>query len=333
MTGRLVQASATARVRRGALGWPRGQTPTERSTERPHRLDRLRDDRAVPRERRPHRGGGARHRLRAQPARRRRRRRHHAAGRGARSDGRLRARHAHGLGAARRARPTASTMEEAQDQVLDYIREWVPEPRKAPLGGNTVGTDRGFLARDMAELEAHLHYRIIDVSSIKELVAPLVPAGLLQLAQEGRRPPRARRHPRVDRRAALLPRGRLRAAARPRHRHRAHDRVPSRDPQARTAGRMPPWQRGGHEHPSERVRWAPLRPRPAGCRPVVRMVGVAQLVEHLRCGRRGSRVQVPSLTPRKVGRAPARGHGPHPFPAAWAPALDVGWMTRAMAAE
>ena len=45
----------------------------------------------------------------------------------------------------------------------------MPEPRKAPLGGNTVATDRGFLARDMAELEAHLHYRIIDVSSIKEL--------------------------------------------------------------------------------------------------------------------------------------------------------------------
>ena len=62
-----------------------------------------------------------------------------------------------------------TTMEDAQQQVLAYIREWVPEPRKAPLGGNTVGTDRNFLARDMAELEAHLHYRIIDVSSIKEL--------------------------------------------------------------------------------------------------------------------------------------------------------------------
>jgi len=61
------------------------------------------------------------------------------------------------------------TLEDAQSQVLAYIREWVPEPRKAPLGGNTVGTDRNFLARDMAELEAHLHYRIIDVSSIKEL--------------------------------------------------------------------------------------------------------------------------------------------------------------------
>jgi oligoribonuclease len=62
-----------------------------------------------------------------------------------------------------------TTMEDAQAQVLDYVREWVPEPRKAPLGGNTVATDRGFLARDMPELEAHLHYRIIDVSSIKEL--------------------------------------------------------------------------------------------------------------------------------------------------------------------
>ena len=49
------------------------------------------------------------------------------------------------------------TMEEAQQQVLDYVRAWVPEARKAPLGGNTVGTDRGFLARDMPELESHLH--------------------------------------------------------------------------------------------------------------------------------------------------------------------------------
>jgi oligoribonuclease len=62
-----------------------------------------------------------------------------------------------------------TTMDDAQTQVLAYIREWVPEPGKAPLGGNTVATDRGFLARDLPELEAHLHYRIIDVSSVKEL--------------------------------------------------------------------------------------------------------------------------------------------------------------------
>ena len=64
---------------------------------------------------------------------------------------------------------SGTTMELAQEQVMDYVREWVSEPGKAPLGGNTVATDRGFLARDMPELEAHLHYRIVDVSSIKEL--------------------------------------------------------------------------------------------------------------------------------------------------------------------
>jgi oligoribonuclease len=61
------------------------------------------------------------------------------------------------------------TLGEAEERVLDYVRTHVPEPRKAPLGGNTVATDRGFLARDLPQLEAHLHYRIIDVSSIKEL--------------------------------------------------------------------------------------------------------------------------------------------------------------------
>jgi len=64
---------------------------------------------------------------------------------------------------------TGITMADAEQQVLAYIRQWAPEASKAPLGGNTVGTDRGFLARDMPELESHLHYRIIDVSSIKEL--------------------------------------------------------------------------------------------------------------------------------------------------------------------
>lgn len=61
------------------------------------------------------------------------------------------------------------SLESAQEQVLAYVREHVPEARKAPLGGNTVSTDRAFLARDMPELDAHLHYRIVDVSSVKEL--------------------------------------------------------------------------------------------------------------------------------------------------------------------
>ena len=46
----------------------------------------------------------------------------------------------------------------------------MPEPRKAPLAGNTIGTDRAFLARDMPTFESHVHYRSVDVSSIKELV-------------------------------------------------------------------------------------------------------------------------------------------------------------------
>jgi len=61
------------------------------------------------------------------------------------------------------------SLDEASEQVLDYVRHWVPEANKAPLAGNTVSTDRTFLARDMPGLEQHLHYRIVDVSSIKEL--------------------------------------------------------------------------------------------------------------------------------------------------------------------
>ena len=61
------------------------------------------------------------------------------------------------------------TLEEAEQQVLGYIREFCPEGSRPPLAGNTVATDRAFLARDMPDLEAYLHYRIVDVSSIKEL--------------------------------------------------------------------------------------------------------------------------------------------------------------------
>ncbi|MBO3084577.1 oligoribonuclease [Cellulomonas sp. zg-ZUI188] len=64
---------------------------------------------------------------------------------------------------------TGTTLEAAQATVLEYIRAWVPDPSKAPLAGNSVGTDKAFLDRDMPELVAHLHYRVIDVSSIKEL--------------------------------------------------------------------------------------------------------------------------------------------------------------------
>ena len=61
------------------------------------------------------------------------------------------------------------TMEEATAQVMDYVRAHVPVARRVPLAGNTIGTDRAFLARDMPELEAWVHYRNVDVSTIKEL--------------------------------------------------------------------------------------------------------------------------------------------------------------------
>jgi oligoribonuclease len=62
------------------------------------------------------------------------------------------------------------TLQEAEAQVLDYVRAHCDEGTRPPLAGNTVATDRAFLARDMTQIDAFLHYRIVDVSSIKELV-------------------------------------------------------------------------------------------------------------------------------------------------------------------
>ncbi|MDQ3157885.1 MAG: oligoribonuclease [Actinomycetota bacterium] len=67
------------------------------------------------------------------------------------------------------------TLREAEEAVLTFVREFVPEPGKAPLAGNSIGTDRAFLARDMVELEDYLHYRVVDVSSIKELARQWYP--------------------------------------------------------------------------------------------------------------------------------------------------------------
>ena len=66
-------------------------------------------------------------------------------------------------------RHAATTVEQAEDLVMEYLEKYIPEPRKAPLCGNTISTDRAFIARYMPRLDAHLHYRMIDVSSIKEL--------------------------------------------------------------------------------------------------------------------------------------------------------------------
>jgi oligoribonuclease len=77
--------------------------------------------------------------------------------------------HAHS-GLTEEVRRSTVTLEEAERRVLEYVREFVPEPNHAPLAGNSIGTDRGFITRDMPDLDGHLHYRMVDVSSIKELV-------------------------------------------------------------------------------------------------------------------------------------------------------------------
>lgn len=66
-------------------------------------------------------------------------------------------------------RASTVTLEDAEQRVLAYIKEHVPVAGTVPLAGNSIGTDRGFISRDMTALDTYLHYRMIDVSSIKEL--------------------------------------------------------------------------------------------------------------------------------------------------------------------
>jgi oligoribonuclease len=72
------------------------------------------------------------------------------------------------------------TLDEAEQQVLSYVKEFCPNGSRPPLAGNTVATDRSFLSRDMPGLEAFLHYRIVDVSSIKELARRWYPRAYFQ---------------------------------------------------------------------------------------------------------------------------------------------------------
>jgi oligoribonuclease len=66
-------------------------------------------------------------------------------------------------------RASTVTVAQAEELALDYVRQHVPDPRSAPLAGNSIATDRAFLARDMPALDSYLHYRMVDVSSVKEL--------------------------------------------------------------------------------------------------------------------------------------------------------------------
>lgn len=80
--------------------------------------------------------------------------------------------------------PEGITMAEAEAQVLEYIKQWVKEERTAPLAGNSIGTDRMFLNRQMPQLDTFLHYRNIDVSSLKELSRRWYPRVYFQLPKK-----------------------------------------------------------------------------------------------------------------------------------------------------
>jgi oligoribonuclease len=80
--------------------------------------------------------------------------------------------------------PGGVSIKEAESEVLAYIKQWIPEERIAPLAGNSIGTDRMFLNRQMPTLEAFLHYRNIDVSSIKELTRRWYPRVYFQMPKK-----------------------------------------------------------------------------------------------------------------------------------------------------
>ena len=75
-------------------------------------------------------------------------------------------------------------LETAERMVLEYVQRWVTEPRQAPLAGNSIGTDRMFLNRYMPNLDSFLHYRNIDVSSVKELTRRWYPKVYFQLPKK-----------------------------------------------------------------------------------------------------------------------------------------------------
>jgi oligoribonuclease len=76
------------------------------------------------------------------------------------------------------------SIESAQEQVLAYLSKFITEPKTAPLAGNSIGTDRMFIIRQMPKLDGFLHYRNIDVSSLKELVRRWYPRVYFQLPKK-----------------------------------------------------------------------------------------------------------------------------------------------------
>ncbi len=92
--------------------------------------------------------------------------------------------HAHS-GLTDAVRASTVTLAEAEQLVLEHLRTHVPDARTVPLCGNSIATDRAFLARDMPELDGFLHYRMVDVSSIKELTRRWYPRVYFSQPQKG----------------------------------------------------------------------------------------------------------------------------------------------------
>ena len=151
--------------------------------------------------------------------------------------------------------------------MLAYVREHVPDPRTAPLAGNSIATDRGFLARDMPELDAHLHYRMVDVSSIKELCRRWFPRVFYAKPEKGMAHRALADIRESIRELDYYRRTLFVAAARPDVSEEAHAVAAAAGPRAVT--------RSGTADASAVSLGA--SPAPAGDA----MVGVAQLVEHL----------------------------------------------------
>jgi oligoribonuclease len=80
--------------------------------------------------------------------------------------------------------PDGLPIDQAESLIIEHIKKFAPEKRSAPLAGNSIGTDRMFLNRYMPALDSHLHYRNVDVSSIKELVRRWYPKVYFQLPKK-----------------------------------------------------------------------------------------------------------------------------------------------------
>ncbi len=108
--------------------------------------------------------------------------------------------------------PTGLSLAEAEERVLAYLASLVPGPAPRRSRATTIGTDRSFLAKFMPRVDAHLHYRSVDVSSIKELARRWFPRVYFQAPAKAGGHRGARRHPGVDPRTRLLPSRALRRA-------------------------------------------------------------------------------------------------------------------------